>query len=203
MSSVPLLAPPFLCMLVVAPAPMAIGTVDPSCPQSTLCTGISTLRLVRNKDWTCDPVTTDPHLQTPPLCDEHNRFVPNVFVVSNESYGRSGHDVYRLVLTPSFSYDDNGVLKYEFRLGGDPVCAVGGLSVSIKVINKQVRTSVNVVAEFFAGVLLVLLVFLCFLLAAASPPSSRTSGNASFATGYVVARSSLGRGSATSRARFE
>ena len=122
---------------------------------SYACTGLDEVRIERGKDWVCNPVTEHVHLQRPPLCSETNRFVPRVFEVKNQTIGLDRH---RLSIVPTFSYDDDGVLKYEFAI--NTLTCLPELSVVIDIINRNTRTEQQVDQEFLFAVLLCVF-FLC------------------------------------------
>ena len=119
---------------------------------ATTCRGIKEIKLRRGDDWSCHAITDFPELQQPRICDENNRFVPGIFTVKNETLGEKDH---RLVLTPTFSYDDEGKLKYQFSMDSLG-CFGNDVSAIINVVNRDVRTPEHVHREMITF-------FICFV----------------------------------------
>ena len=137
-------------------------------PLVTGCENVDEIRLRRDEEWSCVAVTEYPELQQPRVCAPENRFLPRIVTVKRTNLGDDGTARYDII--PSFSYDDEGRLKYEFRLRSFE-CR-GGPRAVVEVHNRRVRTPTTRLHEFIAIVfLLVLLVFFCICAAAASDDS--------------------------------
>lgn len=145
------------------------------------CMGLTEVRLVRDVGWSCESVTDYPELQVPRLvCDAGNRFVPGVFTVRNESTGfgmDETTEAHRLALVPTYSYDDEGRLKYEFQLKRMQ-CKNGRVHGVVVVHNRRVRTPHD---RFVESIVMLLIILLLVALCACAVAIDDTDGSDFFA----------------------
>ena len=161
---------------------VGIMFASPTCSFDNSCFGLTTLRIVRDKDWICREITEFKTIQHPLMCSPDNRFVPNVFVVHNVTNGNGN---YRLDMTPTFSYDDYGILKYEFNLS--TITCNPTFSAVVDVINHNVRTPLQVKVEIFMFLTLVAM-FLSLCICSVRHPDTLSWSD--FTTGYFIGSSS-------------
>ena len=134
------------------------------------CTGLTEVRVERGRDWSCNQVTEYPNIQRPLLCSDENRFVPRILTIKNETIGPDRH---RLALVPTFSYDDDGKLKYEFVMKS--ITCLPELSVNVDVVNRNQRTPADANFEFLFAIVLILL-FMCMCVCSCLDTSDTSGG---------------------------
>ena len=176
---------------------VALACAEETCVnKKTLCTGLGEVRMERDKDWECNPITQHPHLQVPILCAHNNRFIPRIFTLKNESVG---NNEYRISLTPNFAYEDDKSsrrLKYEFQI---KELSCGPLHAVIDVINHMERNPNQVFWEVCIAIILVLFVIsVCICAALEDQRHGRSGRSNDFATGWL-----LGSSSCETKAHFE